>query len=378
MFKKIEYYWRHFIVYPIFKIIFHNPKVEIPVDIKAIRKILFLRNDRIGDMIITTPIFSALKRYYPNIIIGVLASDGNSEIVKYNPNIDHLYILSKSLVHNWNVIRRAKRENYELVINFIFNRTTLGGLLSNIIAPKGIKIGQGAEKYGFYFNKLLKLDRSSAHMLETLASIIKDVLNVDLKKDELNYEIIVDKDNEQKMFNYFLNNGLKTRFESSKNGLLYIVFNLSATDSVRRISKEQAYEIGKYLGSIKCFRTVLIKAPNDNYMNSIKHRLIDEGKCISFPIVQSATLLDIASIIKGAVAVITPDTSIIHFASAMNTPVLGFYSSMQDVHEWMPHNIKYRVLKSERGQPTSTIPVSKMIQEIENFFKEIGVLSENQ
>ena len=40
-------------------------------DIKKARNILFLRYDRIGDMVVTTPVFRELKLAYPEINISV-------------------------------------------------------------------------------------------------------------------------------------------------------------------------------------------------------------------------------------------------------------------------------------------------------------------
>jgi ADP-heptose:LPS heptosyltransferase len=95
--------------------------------------------------------------------------------------------------------------------------------------------------------------------------------------------------------------------------------------------------------------------------------------CLSFPEQGDASLLELAAIIEGALAVITPDTSIIHFASATKTPVVGFYTQMQDVHEWLPHQVKNRVVISSKNEPTSAIPIPKMINAIDDFIKELDI-----
>ena len=42
-------------------------KHSVDFDIKNAKNILFLRYDRIGDMVITTSVFRELKRVYPHI-----------------------------------------------------------------------------------------------------------------------------------------------------------------------------------------------------------------------------------------------------------------------------------------------------------------------
>ena len=59
-------------------------------DIQKSSKVLMLRYDRIGDMIITTPVFREFKSSFPDAEINVLASRSNSIILKNNPHVDNI------------------------------------------------------------------------------------------------------------------------------------------------------------------------------------------------------------------------------------------------------------------------------------------------
>lgn len=371
MIEKLEYWWRHGIVYPILRLILHNPRKDTPIDIQTINSLLFLRYDRIGDMIVTTPIFRSLKQLRPTLKIGVFASKTNAEIIRYNPYVDAIYVLHSNWIRLIAEILKAKKNKYEVVLNFIFNRTSSGGILANIISPSGIKIGQGDEKYRFYFNGLLRVSRNKSHMIEALVFIIKEVLNIKLIPDQLKYDIFIDEKTKHDVATFLTKYNLRSRQYSTPEKSSYIVFNLSANDSVRRISAEQAYAIGNHLGPKTSFRTLLLHAPNDPLMLSVKQELAKNSRCLSFPDQRNASLLEVAAIIEGAIAVITPDTSIIHFASATKTPVIGFYTQMQDVHEWLPHQVKNHVVISSENEPTSSIPIQKMIEAIDNFICEL-------
>ena len=377
MINKIEYWWRHHIVYPILRGIFHNTEKKIPIDIRSIKSVLILRYDRIGDMIVTTPIFKGLKEVYPHLRIGVFASKANAEIIQNNHTVDAIYILSTSWWQMWKEIKRARKEQYDVVLNLVFNRTTSGGILANLVAPNGIKIGQGDAKYRFYFNILLRLTRQHNHMVETLASIIKMVFNVRLNPDQLSYDIIIDRKTGEVIQAYWTKHNLQPRLLSGNKGLPYIIFNLSANDSERRISTEQALLIGEYLSSNMSFQTLLLHAPKDSIMLKTKQRLIEKTRCLPFPEHGTASLLEIAAIIKGAAAVITPDTSIIHFASAAQIPLIGFYTSMQDVHEWLPYKVRYRIVMSENRKPTSEIPVRDMMTALQEFISTLQLKNIN-
>jgi ADP-heptose:LPS heptosyltransferase len=328
-------------------------------------------------MIVTTPFFRKLKEVNPELSIGVFASKANAEIIRNNPYVDSIYVLHSHWLKLIAEIIRARRSHYEIILNLIFNRTSSGGILANLIAPSGIKIGQGDEKYRFYFNRLLKIDRNKSHMIETLVFIIKEVFNIQLAVDQLKYEIVVDDRTLNKVQAYREINNLLSRHQSARGKSYYIVFNLSANDSVRQISTGQAHTIGRHLGLYTAFRTVLLHAPQDQSMMAVKQDLVNSTRCLAFPDRGDATLLEIAALIEGALAVITPDTSIIHFASASKTPVLGFYTQMQDVHEWLPHQVKHRVIISPENTATSAIPEAAMIEAIDGFFRELEIKSMN-
>ena len=79
----------------------------------AIKSIIFLRHDRIGDMVLSTAALKALRRVYPDARITVLASERNYEILNHNPSVDEILIY-KGIP--W-FIREIRPRGYDLVID---------------------------------------------------------------------------------------------------------------------------------------------------------------------------------------------------------------------------------------------------------------------
>ena len=73
-------------------------KKNLSFDLKKSKRVLILKYDRIGDMVVTTPIFRELKTAYPNISISVLASEENKDVIRYNPYIDKIYTNYKNSI----------------------------------------------------------------------------------------------------------------------------------------------------------------------------------------------------------------------------------------------------------------------------------------
>lgn len=359
--------FRHGIVYPMFRLILNNPVSNRPLELSKIRKLLILRYDRIGDMIVTTPIFRLLKKAHPHLHIGVVTSALNAGLIKDNPNVDAVYILHANWFSLWREIRRARGERYDVVLNFIFNRTTSGGILANIIAPDGFKVGQGDPKYRFYFNRLLTLERSGSHMAETLSSIVREVFDLSWDDKELDFEIVVDEESRNSVDRFLEKHAITRRGTEVKRDFGYVVFNLSATDLVRRISARQAEDLARSLAGEKSFRTTLIYAPGDEEMRKVATNLADTSECVSFPEAGTASLLEIASLVEGALCVITPDTAIVHFASAMKTPILGLFTPLQGIHEWLPYKVRHELVTADPGKPVSSIPLDVMRKRAMDF-----------
>ncbi|MGZ5099649.1 MAG: glycosyltransferase family 9 protein [Usitatibacter sp.] len=59
-------------------------------------KILVVRRDNIGDLVLTTPVFTALRRHFPSARIEVLVNSYNAPILEGHPEIDFLHVYTKS------------------------------------------------------------------------------------------------------------------------------------------------------------------------------------------------------------------------------------------------------------------------------------------
>lgn len=59
-------------------------------------KILVIRRDNIGDLVCTTPLFSALRNRFPGAEICALVNSYNAAIVENNPHIDEVYVYTKA------------------------------------------------------------------------------------------------------------------------------------------------------------------------------------------------------------------------------------------------------------------------------------------
>ena len=97
---KLELAFRNAVAYPILRLLFRNQQRALPVDLSSITSILILRYDKIGDMVVTLPIFRILKARNSQIRIGVVTSESNREILEGEPSVDDRFILYRNSMYS--------------------------------------------------------------------------------------------------------------------------------------------------------------------------------------------------------------------------------------------------------------------------------------
>ena len=90
--------------------------------------ILVIRRDNLGDLVCTTPLFSALRQHFPGARIAALVNNYNAPVLTGNPEIDETYIYRKAKhrtagesklkiwLETWRLMRRLRREAFDVAI----------------------------------------------------------------------------------------------------------------------------------------------------------------------------------------------------------------------------------------------------------------------
>ncbi len=86
-----------------------------------IRNILFIRTDRIGDMVLSIPAIRALKRLYPAARLTVLASPANHCLLRHEECVDETIVIDtnnpRKLRQALSTLRQLRRHRYDLVVD---------------------------------------------------------------------------------------------------------------------------------------------------------------------------------------------------------------------------------------------------------------------
>lgn len=153
---------------------------------KEISSILIIKNDKIGDMVLSTCIFRELKKAFPSSKITIIASQSNFPLIEKNPYIDKILIQDypprglSGLFSYYKLSKKLKSKNFDLGID-------LRGSIFNILFF--LNLAKIKYKIGFYnrfFSKIFvdfayKKDRKNSHVTFQRLDLINKALNLNLK-----------------------------------------------------------------------------------------------------------------------------------------------------------------------------------------------------
>ena len=112
-------------------------------DWSRVRKVLLIRLRSIGDTVLMTPCLDALKSWKPAIELAVLSEPLSAPILEDHPSVDKLIIGDKSLNSRAKLIRRLRRERFDVAFNMH------GGSTATMLAlASGAKRSVGYGAYG--------------------------------------------------------------------------------------------------------------------------------------------------------------------------------------------------------------------------------------
>jgi ADP-heptose:LPS heptosyltransferase len=145
-----------YIIYGILKLFLKNERLIEKIEPYDIKNVLILRQDALGDMIVTLGMFKLIKKINPDIKVHVLASEKNHAIIQNDRYVDFIYIYKTNFLELISLIIELKRKKFDIIYCAYPLNATKNGLLVNFIGGKrAVKvIPRRNDKNWLFFNWL--------------------------------------------------------------------------------------------------------------------------------------------------------------------------------------------------------------------------------
>ena len=282
---------------------------------KIYKKILLVRLDRIGDVILSTPAIRAIRDAYPESYIAFMVRPYAAEVVEGNPYLNEIIIYDKEgeqkdLFGNLKFIQLLRKENFDLAI--ILHPTIRTHIVTSLA---GIPIRVGYDrKWGFLLTKRIPHGKQFGlkHEIDYTLNILE---YIGVKAKDKTLYVPLKERSERKIDGLFAASGVK------KDDTV-IAINSGASCISKRWGQKQFAKVGELLMNKYGAKIIIICGPKDKPFGDKVASLLKEN-CINLS--GKTSVSDVASVLKRSRLFISNDSGPVHIACAVGTPAIAIF-----------------------------------------------------
>ncbi|MFH1699251.1 MAG: glycosyltransferase family 9 protein [Candidatus Zixiibacteriota bacterium] len=326
-----------------------------------IRSVLFLRPEKLGDMVISLPVFYNLKRLYSHLKIYTICSPRNIAIVKNDERIEKNYLYTKHIIDDMKMLGEVRNLKVDAVVDMICDDSVTALFLSQYSSPGAWRIGVGKSKHREYYDSNYEYRTGDeAHVIENTIKLLT-AFGIKTENLELHVPPTIDK-------KYF--DSAERFLQSVQNGTgdRIIGLNISAGRPTRVWPEEKNVElINRIIDNLMGYRVVISSDPSErNRAEALASKFA--SRVCTFPM--GLNLLEVSAIISRLELLITPDTSLVHIARAFRVPVVGLYTRFdKNFKLWKPYNQDGGAVVSNNDYNIFDIEVADVYNEVLRVLK---------
>ena len=303
------------------------------------KNILVVRTDRIGDVVLSLPLATIIKKHYPKCEVTFLLKEYSKALASNHPDIDNIITIEEKGDHipiKSNVSRiKQFHFDYGIIVYPTF-KIALILFLSRIKH----RIGTGYRWYSFLFNKKFYEHRQSgnSHELEYNVNLLKNIgINENIDETIVSFKLRAAEKNIQNITNYLS----KTSFNPH---LSTIIIHPGSGGSAVELPLHKFKALLEILA--RELRLNIILTGNETEKKICKELSVNNN------IINTAgkfSLDDLIAIISKADIVVANSTGPIHIAAALGKQVVGFYPKVKECspRRWGPYTTKKIIFTPE-------------------------------
>ena len=268
-------------------------------------RVLYLRYDRIGDMIMATPLIRAIARSHPTIALDVLASPTNAVVLAGNPHVRRVMIFDRKRVASFvRTVRALRRERYDAVIDGMVLQPSVTMLMLMLATGARYRIGIGGRANDFVYTLPVPAAPPAAHQI-VQSAMTATPFGVDVNRTSWRPELFVDAPERARA---------EDAWRVTGDHHPRVLVNIAAGETRRRWPSDRVVAAIRAARSASPRCVVLVMAPPSEVDDA--ERLAHEAGARAIV----PGLRDAFALVATADVVFTPDTSIAHAASAFAKP----------------------------------------------------------
>ncbi len=319
------------------------------------KRFLVVGLGRIGDLVLLTPVFRALKQDNPSNQVHLLASHINHQVVRPHPYIDRVYVESFHPLKNMRLLYQLRSGNYDWWIDPKDHKSGTSRYYL-IMASRGRSIGFNEPRFRRFTYGVKPLrEQFGIHIADRFLQALQpvDIINQD------NRPVLEVGKAEASELDKFCK---VQRLHS------YFFINISSSRPQREWPVDKWIE---FLTRISHMAPgfLISSAPHDKEKAHLIAKQLENGHF--YP---TRSIKDVSAALSGSDMVLTVDTAVVHIAAAFNKPLLGLYmNTYREYTKYFPlSEVSKCVFAEEENANVDQISVDRAFDEFVELRRKMG------
>lgn len=318
------------------------------IDIQALNRVLIIKLQHLGDVLLTTPLIRVLKEQYPHLDIDVLAYQETQPVLEGNPHLRRVYSVDRNwkkkglwfqLRHEAGLLRNLKQNRYDLIINL--TDRWRGGWLTRILRPKVSVSRPYSHRRGRFWRKsfthIFSIPPRNRHAVEANLDAIRRLGITVNDPAHKRLTFTVSTASEAKI-GALLNAHIGTETKT-------IVIHPTSRWMFKAWNPQNFATVIDRLSELN-LRIILISGPAQPEIDYVS-AILESTNAKVINLAGQLSLNESAALIKRADCFFGLDSIAMHIAAAVNTPCVALFGPTNDSvwGPWMsPHQVLFTAL----------------------------------
>jgi len=333
------------------------PPKCVPSGVK-LNRILLMRWDAIGDMVVSLPLFRRLRELHPGTEIGIVASRRNAGLLRYEEGF-RVLLWDRNPGLFLRSLAAARRFAPDAVVDTRMHYDSTTSYIYGMVSGAPWTVSATNRDQRLPFSVRVPVAQQGRHIVELISEVLS-ALGADLRLEDLDRRLRFSGREREFADGFWRSAGLSLRDRA-------VVLNLSARDPRKSWGGENSVKLLRMLGS-RGYPTVVISAPAD------RQELVDiaeAGGALAAP--ESPDVLSAAALLEGGRLLVTPDTAMVHVAAAHQLPVVGLYAQGEPhMPLWYPWQVPMRTVVTSDPTGVKSISVGDVMNSVCELLAETG------
>ena len=314
---------------------------------QSARRILAIRLDNLGDVLVTTPAIHAIKTSLPGVELSLLASSVGAQVARLNPDIDEVIVYEAPWMDPWQTLPQNSRREQQVIVKIkerqfdgaiiftSYHQSSLPAAYLCYLADIPLRLAASIDGPGSLLTTRHKHPERIMHEVERGLDLVNAiglstssldlVLKVPIKAREKVYEFLSVQNVEPfcPLLVIYPGCSMPARtypYEMYSQVIDLVIERLGARVVVTGTQDEQ----------------VLVEQVLDKVQEHHRKAILTCAGTLPFP--------EFSALIEAADLMITNNTGPMHIAAAVKTPVVALFALTNLPEQWGPWHVPHRQL----------------------------------